>query len=97
MPATKFAEHIGVKYSTFASWVQKRRKQRAAVDGSAVRRAEPAALQWVEAAVEVPAAGVTPALVVHLPGGARIEVADASQVPVVAVLLRTLRAGGAGC
>lgn len=77
MPATKFAEHIGIKYSTFASWVQKRRKQRAAVEGSASRRTEPAPLKWVEATVEAPATGATPALVVHLPGGARIEVADA--------------------
>ncbi|MEQ1851399.1 MAG: hypothetical protein ABMA01_07380 [Chthoniobacteraceae bacterium] len=27
MPGTKFAERIGVKYSTFASWVQARRRQ----------------------------------------------------------------------
>ena len=26
LPATKFAAHIGVKYPTFASWVQKRRQ-----------------------------------------------------------------------
>ena len=97
MPATKFAEHIGVKYSTFASWVQSRRKQRATVEGGAVRRAEPAALKWVEATVEASAAGAIPILVVHLPGGARIEVADASQVPMVAALLRTLMTGGAGC
>jgi transposase len=26
LPASKFAAHIGVKYPTFASWVQKHRK-----------------------------------------------------------------------
>lgn len=37
------------------------------------------------------------ALVVHLPGGARMEVADASQMALAAGLLRALVAGGAGC
>jgi hypothetical protein len=81
--------------------VQKRRRERGA--GAAAGR--PAALQWVEAAVEARAAGLR----VELPGGARIEVADEGQAKLAAVLLRAmgadegrvaaspLYAGGAGC
>jgi hypothetical protein len=37
------------------------------------------------------------AVVVHLPGGGRVEVADEGQAKLAAVLLRELYAGGAGC
>ena len=50
MPGTKFAERIGVRHSTFAGWVQRRRKRRAAGDASVARGQEPAACKWVEAA-----------------------------------------------
>lgn len=67
MPATRFAERIGVKYSTFASWVQKRRRERGG------RKALP----WVEVSVGAPEAPASTVLSVHLPGGARMEIADA--------------------
>jgi transposase-like protein len=98
MPASKFAERIGVKYSTFTSWAHQRRKQRGGADAVRERRGEPAALKWVEAVPEQ--ARPSPAmcaLVVHLPGGARMEVGDAAQVALAAGLLRALGAGGAGC
>jgi hypothetical protein len=95
LPATKFAEHIGVKYPTFASWVQKRRRRRG--DGAARSRKEPAALKWVEATVDVAEVDTARALVVHLPGGARIEVADAAQAVLAAQLLRALGGGGLAC
>ena len=62
MAAVKFAALIGVKYPTLASWVQKRRRQRKG--GEVAGR--PAALQWVEAAVELPGTGLR----VELQGGA---------------------------
>jgi transposase len=34
LPASKFAAHIGVKYPTFASWVQKRASGGAMVPGA---------------------------------------------------------------
>jgi hypothetical protein len=89
MAAVKFAAFIGVKYPTFAGWVQKRRRQ---LKGGAVA-GRPAALRWVEAAVEVPGAGLR----VELQSGARIEIADEAQAKLAAVLLRALAAGGAGC
>lgn len=69
LPATEIAAHIGVKYPTLASWVQKRRKQRG--DGAPRGRREPAALKWVEATVDEGKAGAARTLIVHLPGGAR--------------------------
>ena len=98
LPASKFAERIGVKYSTFAWWAHQRRKLRGCVDAIQEPRGEPAALKWVEAVPEQarPSPAVC-ALVVHLPGGARMEVGDASQVALAAELLRALGAGGAGC
>ena len=98
MPAAKFAERIGVKYSTFATWAHQRRKERVCGDAVQERRGEPAALRWVEA---VPEGGRPPAaaraLVVHLQCGARMEIGDASQAALAAELLRALGAGGAGC
>ena len=96
MPASKFAAQIGVNYPTFASWVQKRRKRRD--DGIARSRSkEPAALQWVEATVDEAKAGAARTLMVHLPGGARLEVGDAAQAVLAAQVLRALCGGGVAC
>lgn len=75
LPASKFAAHIGVKYPTFASWVRKRRKRRG--DGVVRARKGPVALKWVEARVDEAKTGAAETLIVHLSGGARLEVADA--------------------
>jgi transposase-like protein len=91
MPATEFAGRVGVKYSTFANWVQQRRRERRG--GKSV--ALPRLVEAVVAQAEVsPAAR---AVVVHLPGGGRVEVADEGQAKMAAVLLQALAAGGAGC
>ena len=100
LAASEFAAHIGVKYSTFAAWRQKRRRQRLALAGGAVEDAaggKPTAVRWVEARVETAGAGDAGVLVVHLPGGARLAVAEVSQALLAAALLRALGAGGAGC
>jgi len=88
MPATQFAARLGVKYPTFASWVQQRRKSRSD-DGKTLR--------WVEALVAAPAQLPGKSLTVQLPGGARMEVVDVEQAKIAAHLLRELAAGGATC
>ncbi|MEQ1861363.1 MAG: IS66 family insertion sequence element accessory protein TnpB [Chthoniobacteraceae bacterium] len=95
LPAAKFAQHIGMKASTVASWIRRRREDRSEAD--AVNPSGRAALQWVEASVEATSGGASRALVVHLPGGARVEVADAAQAVLAAELLRALVAGGGRC
>jgi hypothetical protein len=97
LPATRFAAHIGVKYPTFAAWRQERRRERRAGESPQAERSAPAALRWVEARVEGAAVGSPGTLVLHLPGGVRLEVADAAQAMLAAQLLRALAAGGAGC
>jgi hypothetical protein len=98
LPATKFAAHIGVKYPTFAAWRQQRRRQgHAGKATSELAGRAAAALRWVEASVEGAVADRSGVLVVQLPGGARLEVADAAQALLAAQLLRALAPGGGAC
>jgi transposase-like protein len=82
LSATQFAALVGVRYQTFATWVQEHRRRAAAV---------PAASKPVRFAEVVPAA-VAPsrALRVVLAGGAVIELTDPLQVPLAAQLIQAL-------
>jgi len=95
LPATRFAEQIGVKYQTFVGWIAKRRKARLKAGGEV--GAAPAIVAsngWVEA-VMARAEGV---LVLHLPGGAHLEVQDSRQAILAADILRALESpGGVRC
>ena len=90
MSGQKFAAWAGIKYTTFAHWLQRRRKAEpttlAEQSASLIPAASP---QWIEATVEPPPQAGTPtALSIHLPGGARVEVATPSQVALACELLR---------
>ena len=85
--------HIGVKYSTFANWVQKHRKQR----GGSLAGVEPPGLKWVEAKVEADDGAARQPLVIHLAAGMRMEVGDVGQATLAAEVLRRLVGGGAQC
>jgi transposase-like protein len=78
--AARFAHTTGLKYSTLAAWLQRYRRTKQPGLKSPVRLLE---------AVVGPAELSAP-LQVQLPGGARLEVRDASQVPLVAALVRAL-------
>ena len=54
-------------------------------------------MRWMKARVETAGAGDAGVLVVHLPGGTRMAVADSSQALLAATLLRALGMGGARC
>ena len=93
----KFARLAGVKYPTFALWVQKRRKAREAARGEG-STARPVA--FAEAVVErsagvmIGAAGLT----IDLPGGARVQVHSPLQLQLAAELLRMIGSSGMrGC
>lgn len=91
LSGAKFAEVSGIKYQTFAAWVSRRRKMRqSSVAKPSEGKADP--VRWLEAVVDraVPGSGV---LVIHLPGGARMDVADGQQATLAAELLRLLEKG----
>lgn len=102
LSAMKFAALVGVKYATFAYWVQRRRQARLAqpsqegaapmeqVEGS--RGPEPVRL--LEAFAESGRSSLEGALTIELPGGARVVVDSLTQLPMIAELLGMLNCGG---
>ena len=96
----EFARIAGIKYSTFATWVQRRRRAtggypapgKARIVAGTKRRCALPGPRFVEAKVERSSAdtGDVTALRVELPCGARIEIADVSQAEIAAALLRAL-------
>jgi hypothetical protein len=96
MSAAEFADYVGVKYTTFVTWLTKAKKKGKGEPGPAAAEATTAArevpMQWVEACVEgveAQAKGASP-LVVQLPGGARLEIGDSGQAALAAELIRAL-------
>jgi hypothetical protein len=106
--ARQFAEQIGVRYQTFATWRQRREQKRLAngmLTGltSVTSPSVPTAneMRWMEAVIggEALTPGNRPqpsnsVLHISLPGGARMEVGGVSQVVLAAELLRALEAKG---
>jgi hypothetical protein len=94
----KFAELAGIKYQTFATWAQKRRRQHGTyptVGQREIPARVPDKMRWLEAVVEAASGSVVKAndslLVLHLPGGVRVEISDLKQVELAAALLRALQ------
>lgn len=91
---TRFAELAGVRYSTFATWLQQRRNktgttpQGKEMDG----RHHPVCFAEVLVEAEVqPAQAVVCALKVSLPGDAQMVIDDAAQIPLAVQLLKALQ------
>ena len=87
-----FAKRHGVKYQTFATWMQKRRQEKQAGSGSGPAGGAPV---WVAELAEVeltPEAGDCSGLplTLKLPGGIEMTLSAASQAPVAAALLQAL-------
>ena len=89
LSAPQYCKVTGLSYSTFATWLQKRRRQPTALPPISAS-AQP--VEWLETVVEKAQACASPtatdALVVRLPSGATMEVATVSQASVAAALLR---------
>ena len=88
LSGAKVAAVTGVKYSTFAAWVHRRRKQPASGLAPARRPADP--VRWLEALVEPGPATMVSGVVLRLPGGVSLELTQANQASLVASLLRAL-------
>ena len=95
LSAARFAALTGLKYPTFAHWVQPRRRQRAPATAPPGASDAPTSVRWLEAVVGA-ASAPTP-LLLHLPGGCRLEITHAGQVPLAVALLRALTPPATPC
>jgi hypothetical protein len=94
MSGKQFARSVGVNYSTWASWVQRRRRTKALiVEGRDTPGTQsvvmPQPMEWVEAHLDStpsPRSG----LVVHGPNGIKLEIQDETQARLAGVLLKGL-------
>lgn len=101
MPGTRFAAMHGIKYQTFAGWVQKRRRQRegrrehsglddAREDEAAQQKPRWALAEMMVGVDESGQSSMAGPLWIELPGGGRMEVRETGQVPLAAALLKAL-------
>ena len=103
MSGQKFAAWAGIKYSTWANWVQQRRKKQGACAPNETKPGEdtPNNVRWLEAVLgasteRASVKSKTGVLIVHGPGGVRLELSDEKQVVWAARLLREWT-GKPGC
>ena len=102
MSGVQFAEFVGIKYQTFATWAQQRgrRRKTAASPEPPVKAAVPKQLRWMEAVLEQTRSTAEPnqaALVLHLSCGARVAIGDAKQVALAVLLVRALEQPPRSC
>ena len=101
LSGARFAAVTGIKYATFANWVQKRRREQSCdgagltVGGQFPGEATGSSVRWLEAMVGPKPMLTAGTLRVHLPGGAHLEITDRSQAMLAAELLRVLAISGA--
>jgi hypothetical protein len=94
----QFAELVGVKYQTFATWVQQRKRRRAVSTKGKTSKGPAAKVRWLEATVgKVTDHPSDSSLPVQLPGGARLEISCSKQIPLAAALVRALEKPPASC
>lgn len=96
LSAPKYAALTGLKYQTFAGWLIQRRKQRDEM-APTVQPAKEPTVQWLETVIEkAQATQAVPSsnLIVRLPSGAMIEIADAAHAALVGEVLRSWEKAG---
>jgi hypothetical protein len=97
LSGAKFAELTGLKYSTFATWAQRRRRQRGGPPSSG-EQAPATSAQWLEAVVEQAAQREgSPPVRVRLASGAWVELEHPGQAALVAALLRAWEKAAPAC
>lgn len=79
-----FARQCGIKYSTFAAWVSKRRRQASSAPNPSTE------VNPFIVAEFSPEPSQHGALEIHLPGGAIVHASSASQIALLAELLKAL-------
>ena len=94
LSGAKFAALSGIKYSTFANWVQQRRRKQNQPPAAGKRTHKAQRVAWLEAVVQEASEQAGPksgSLILHLPGGVRAELASAGGVALAAALIRALQ------
>jgi len=102
MSGAAFARNHGIPAMTFASWIQKRRKARGDYNNEQTRRKlrmgkgskkksspKSQSMNLIEVEVSPPPASISP-LIVNLSNGAKVEVSDPSQIPLLKALMDEL-------
>ena len=102
MSGVKFAQYVGIKYSTLAYWLQSRRRhrerERSLIKAGAETEAGPSNGGWIEAVVEGGSPPGSPprvpagALRVYFAGGAYCQISSAGEAALAAELLGRLGA-----
>ena len=91
MSGLAFAKHVGVKYPTLASWIQKRRRERDKYPPRKLPQLSPSQITFVEAQVEKPSeAALQTALEVQTTHGVKLRIRSQSDVELAARLIRSL-------
>jgi transposase-like protein len=102
LSGAQFARLVGIKYSTFAQWVQNRRSKSGSIKSrreSTGSKAQ-APLRLLEAIVDPSGRSASSAcsgVKLQLPGGVVLEFSSADQVPLVAALVKGLQLSGSPC
>ena len=93
----KFSALAGIKYPTFAYWLQRRRKERlSGAQKPLSNSADP--VRWLEAVVDQTTSGCAGSgLLVRLPGNATMEVSSNMQLVLAAQLLHLLSTQKTAC
>ena len=86
----KFAAMCGVKYQTFASWLQRRKRQRNTYPKRLAERKAATRIRWLEARVQPAESLPETGLLLRLPGGACAQICSQQQVHLAAALVRAL-------
>lgn len=89
MTGLAFAKHVGVKYPTFASWIQKRRRDREERPASGPKEAQ-TSISLFEAVLDQHPISTACGLELISVGGTRIRLERSEQIPMAVTLLRQL-------
>jgi len=89
MSGQAFAAKWGLKYPTFATWVQKRRRARDEYPEAKKAQLPPKALSLVEAVIDTGAADAS--LEVETPGGVKLRLSRREDIALAVELLRALQ------
>ena len=91
MSGQAFAKQVGIKYTTFATWIQKRRGESGKYPKKKLPQSPPSQITFVEAQIEKPSeAARQTALEVQTAQGVKLMIRSQSEVDLAAELIRSL-------